>query len=113
MIFLTGAGLFAPMTLLAQSQKAPATIVELFDTGVSPDWREDSGSLYSAFRSNGPHFWNWLKKESTTPLFRPEGIVTGDPHVMNLADIRLQNNKLAFGLVDVDDSGNGSLLGDY
>ncbi len=115
-IFLTGAGLFAPSSLIAQThlnQRASTPTVDIFDTGASPDWRKDSGSLYSAFRSNSPHFWNWLKKESSTALFKPEGIVTGDPHVMNLADIRLQNGKLGFGLVDVDDAGNGSLLGDY
>jgi|GEM_PF-5027515 Uncharacterized protein conserved in bacteria (DUF2252). len=91
------ASLFCKQTLTASE---PAT------------FRKASGDLFMAYRSNAPHYWKWVTQVSH-PAFLVKGTVVGDAHILNFRDTPLENTKRAFTLVDMDDAGYGSLLGDF
>ncbi|MFM6927310.1 MAG: DUF2252 family protein [Bdellovibrio sp.] len=76
------------------------------------DWRPGSADVYSAFRSNAPHFWGWLKTQNSSVL-NPSGVVVGDAHILNFGDVQLQGGGRELSLVDIDDGGQGSLVGDF
>jgi hypothetical protein len=69
-----------------------------------------------AFRSNAPHFWNWLaSQKQILQALNIEGVNTGDPHILNFGEVELADGKgRELALIDVDDSGtHASLLGDF
>lgn len=84
---------------------------------INGQWRPSTGTIYQAFRANAPHFWNWLNiqrsssKQNSILLYN--GVVSGDPHLTNFADIMLRNGEHKLGLIDIDDSGNASFIGDF
>jgi hypothetical protein len=114
---LTAIALMAPFTAVAQGP----TCTGIFSDSISPtqafqingSFRKTSGGSFMAFRSNAPHYWNWLR-ENKTPLMSPRGIVTGDPHILNFGDVQLKDGGGKFGLIDIDDAGvNAPLAGDF
>jgi len=76
------------------------------------DWRPGSTDVYSAFRSNAPHFWGWLKTQQKSVLYR-YGVVAGDAHILNFGDVELASGGREYALIDMDDGGEGSLVGDF
>ena len=83
-----------------------------FQAGADSSWRPGSADVYSAFRSNAPHYWSWLKNQQKSVL-NTYGTVVGDAHILNFGDIQLKNGGRDFGLIDMDDGGRGSLVGDF
>ncbi|WP_374076881.1 DUF2252 family protein [Bdellovibrio bacteriovorus] len=76
-------------------------------------WRKVPGDLFMGFRSNAPHYWNWLRSNKS-PLLEVTGIVSGDPHIMNFGDVPLKKGGRDFALIDVDDAGVlAPLAGDF
>ncbi|WP_413577574.1 hypothetical protein ACLVWU_04180 [Bdellovibrio sp. HCB290] len=89
----------------------PAFASDSISADQSSEWqREDH--LFDAFRSNAPHFWNWLKSQHSLVL-NPSGVVVGDPHILNFSDVQLATQGREFALIDLDDGGaNAPLAGD-
>ncbi|WP_413943797.1 hypothetical protein [Bdellovibrio sp. HCB-162] len=93
-----------PLFSAEGSAKSPA---------IDGSWRKVSADLFMGFRSNAPHYWNWLRSQKS-PLLEARGVVSGDPHILNFGDIPLKNGKREYALIDVDDSGvNAPLAGDF
>ncbi len=85
---------------------------ELVQSSRALPWRGQYNDLFMAYRSNAPHFWSWLKQQKS-PLLEPQGVVSGDPHILNFADVLLKNGQRTYTLVDVDDAGiHAPLAGD-
>lgn len=83
-----------------------------FHASADSSWRPGSEDIYSAFRSNAPHYWGWLKNQKKSVLYA-YGIVAGDAHILNFGDIQLRDGGREFALIDMDDGGRGSLVGDF
>lgn len=69
----------------------------------------------SLIRSNPAHFWAWMNlnaPESLKDIIEFQGEVTADPHFFNFGDVH-GKDKSGLALVDVDDSGVGSLYLDF
>lgn len=64
---------------------------------------------FMAFRSNAPHYWDFVKNISKdskfSALFQLIGAGIGDFHFLNVADIELKNHQRKIGLIDIDDAG--------
>lgn len=86
---------------------------------LADDWIPTEGSLFLAIRSNCRHYWGWVKARLETLVdtvgidndLLTEGVVIGDPHAGNFADLLIEG-KRRFRLVDIDDSGRGYFLFD-
>lgn len=99
----------------------------VFKTYTSGDWRPSlDGDYFNGFRANAPHFWEWASKVTAADLLRnkqlsnkdqklnpifTEGIVAGDPHILNFSIAKI-NNEFRFVLVDLDDGGRAPLIFD-
>jgi hypothetical protein len=99
---------------------APGTCAQSFQESYQPPmtsidgrWHPGSEDPLSAFRANAPHYWAWLRETQRSPLFQINGLVIGDGHQFNFSEIPLSKGGRKFGLVDLDDSGLGSLFGDF
>lgn len=110
-------GALSPLGL-NQSHASPATSSP-HETPVT-FWRKtDTADLFLGFRSNAPHYWNWLQSVSSSPTFSSRafsirGVVTGDPHILNFGDVPLKDGGRKLSLIDIDDSGvNVPLVGDF
>jgi len=70
-------------------------------------------SAYLKLRESAPDFWRWsaenLPRYISTEFSEVTGWVTGDPHFKNFGDIQTENS-VQFGLIDLDDAGQGPLL---
>lgn len=69
----------------------------------------------SLIRSNPSHFWAWMNLNTPDQLKEIaefQGEVTADPHFFNFGDVH-SSDKSGLALVDVDDSGVGSLYLDF
>lgn len=119
-IFLTAMVLFGPAQSFGVVACNLAFAAEA--TGhpypASPQWRKTPSDAFSAVRANAYHNWAYFKNvkpqsEAFRKVWEFEGEVVGDFHLLNLSDIELKNGKIKIGLVDVDDSGRGSLLADF
>ncbi|MDG0817102.1 DUF2252 family protein [Bdellovibrio svalbardensis] len=113
--FLTVAALFTPTFASANGPSCTTLFTE--SSAIKPlltgAWRKSSADLFMGFRSNAPHYWNWLHAQSS-PLFSVRGVVSGDPHILNFGDVQLKEGGRKYSLVDVDDSGvNAPLAGDF
>ncbi|UYL07276.1 DUF2252 family protein [Bdellovibrio sp. SKB1291214] len=88
-----------------------ASAVETYSSAMKADWHHEEG-LFNAFRANAPHYWNWLKAQSS-PILAPAGVVVGDPHILNFGDVQMSSGGREFALIDIDDGGpNAPLAGD-
>jgi hypothetical protein len=119
---------FAASLNLAETARAASPQCQLvFDqasdtSAQSPDsvWRASPGSLFMGIRSNCLQYWTWVKALRTTgtgltqidPRLLSEGIVTGDPHLLNFGDL-LINGRRKFRLIDLDDAGHGPVFFDF
>ncbi|QDK44448.1 hypothetical protein DOM22_04385 [Bdellovibrio sp. ZAP7] len=84
---------------------------ENYATVMGAEWHHESG-LFNAFRANAPHYWNWLKQQSSAML-AVQGVVVGDPHIQNFGDVQLADGGREFTLIDIDDGGgNAPFAGD-
>ena len=89
----------------------PSFAIESYSSAMKADWHHEDG-LFNAFRANAPHYWNWLKSQSSAMLV-PTGIVVGDPHIQNFGDVQLAGGGREYALIDIDDGGpNAPLAGD-
>lgn len=113
-IISTAAALIVPGVAMANNAVCSGVFAEAStNSSLSGAWRKSASDLFMGFRSNAPHFWNWLQTQNS-PLFSARGVVTGDPHILNFGDVQLKNGERKYSLIDVDDSGvNGSLAGDF
>ena len=114
--FLTAMTLFAPVASYGQG----AMCTSIFSSDIQATqtidgtWRKSSSDLFMGFRSNAPHFWNWLYQNQDAAILGPRGVATGDPHIQNFGDVPLKQGGRKYTLIDVDDSGaNASLAGDF
>jgi hypothetical protein len=86
-------------------------LAENYATVMDANWHHENG-LFNAFRANAPHYWNWLRTQSS-PLLSVNGVVVGDPHIQNFGDVQLAGGGREYTLVDIDDGGsNAPLAGD-
>ncbi|QLY24274.1 DUF2252 family protein [Bdellovibrio sp. KM01] len=117
-IILTAIALMAPLTVFAQGPACSSVFSDSKPAATTPfeingSFRKTSGGSFMAFRSNAPHYWNWLRQNKTS-LMSPRGVVTGDPHILNFGDVQLKDGGGKFGLIDIDDGGvNAPLAGDF
>lgn len=113
---LTALALMAPGTSIAKKAMCSSLFTEpRYSQVLEIDgfWRKVPGDLFMGFRSNAPHYWNWLRA-SKSPLLEVTGIVSGDPHIMNFGDVPLKKGGRDFALIDVDDAGvHAPLAGDF
>lgn len=113
---LTALALMAPGTSIAKKAMCSSLFSESRYSQVlviDGFWRKVPGDLFMGFRSNAPHYWNWLRS-SKSPLLEVTGIVSGDPHIMNFGDVPLKKGGRDFALIDVDDAGvHAPLAGDF
>lgn len=107
---------------ISPTQAAPSACPSVFESPDSPLhelltglWRKTgSNDLFSGFRANAPHFWNWLYSVSSLPAFSIRGTATGDPHILNFGDVPLKEGGRDLALIDLDDSGvETPLIGDF
>lgn len=78
-------------------------------------WVQVNNRKDSLIRSNPAHYWAWMNRnlpEEYKAIADFQGQVVADPHYFNFADVH-GKNKSGLALVDVDDSGVGSLYLDF
>nr|WP_295902055.1 DUF2252 family protein [uncultured Bdellovibrio sp.] len=113
---LTTTAVLAPVSVYAEGSACRSLFSEESSgktLAINGSWKKVSTDLFMGFRSNAPHYWNWLRLQKS-PLFEVRGVVSGDPHILNFGDIPLKNGKREYALIDVDDSGvNAPLAGDF
>ncbi|QDK46089.1 hypothetical protein DOM22_13435 [Bdellovibrio sp. ZAP7] len=113
---LTAFALLAPLAANAQGPSCSSVFTGSdappIRLQIDGSFRKAPGGTFMAFRSNAPHYWNWLR-ENNVPIMSARGIVTGDPHILNFGDVQLKEGGAKFGLIDIDDAGvNAPLAGD-
>ncbi len=92
------------------------SISSLSEKEIDGLWVAVSKRKDSLIRSNPQHFWAWMEansRKSLGDLVKHEGEITADPHFFNFGDIHSENGQNGLALVDVDDSGTGSLVLDF
>lgn len=94
---------------LALSSAVENLPINKVTTSQTPVFRKYPDNLFMTLRSNVEHFWHYSKIQSQNPqfsdLYKYIGLGVGDFHMLNFADIELQNAQRTIGLVDIDDGG--------
>lgn len=118
---LTPVGLFLALIItvivadpkFAQAANACARSYRSFAENPDSIWRSNNETEFLALRSNAPHYWAYMRKQSKkleSKELLVEGVVVGDAHIGNFGQVRLKNKSLDIRMIDFDDSGRGSLV---
>ena len=79
-------------------------------------WQRPNDRRDSLIRSNPTHYWAWMKANSPSNLediISLDGMVIADAHYFNFGDVHKEGKPGGLAVVDVDDSGKGSLFLDF
>lgn len=109
--------ILAFVSICSISSHASESCSSSFDSGLDGQWRITQGTMFDALRANAPHMMKAVVDESSNSALVAlkdfKGVVIGDFHLLNLADIELVEHMREIGVVDIDDGGvNSPLIAD-
>lgn len=74
-----------------------------------------NSGAFEEFRASAPRYWREARSLANSYFSKSmlvEGIVTGDPHILNITDSRISHQR-RLTLVDIDDGGRAPLILDF